>query len=366
MIKLVFISNILDQSMIGFCDAIYKQNDIDFKFVTYKSKMSEVKTRSNIKRPYRHDYSKNVENEIIDVADALIIGHAPDYFIKKYRRHKLIFKSGERLFKEDILGFKKIKSLLSIIKHHGRYQCHNLRYLGIGNGAMDDIKKTHLYKRKAYKWVYFPEIDYSFDLNNIKEKFENDVNKINIIWAGRMVECKNIQTIIDCVKRATDNGFNIKLTLVGDGPLKCDLENSSYGYSNIEFLGLKPLEDTLELIKEANFLFMASDRREGWGMVVNNAINYGTIIIGNSCCGSVSTLLNSEDAFLYSKNEKAYETLIRAITTKNEILKNMAVKAYLDLVQKWSPQIGAKRFADKLKSIIIDKKEIYFEEGLFS
>lgn len=366
MIKLVFISNILDQSMIGFCDQIAKEKNICFTFVTVRSEMSNIKTRLNIDRNYRFDYSEEIEKEYIKDADVLIIGHAPDFFIKNYIKTKLVFKSSERLFKENVTGLKKIKRFLSILKHHARFQCKNFRYLGIGNGAMEDIKKTHLYKNRAYKWIYFPEIDYTFGIKQIEEKERNISKEITIVWAGRMVECKNLPIIIETVKKAIDNKYKINLNIIGDGPLKESLEAKSKDYHSIIFMGLQPLETTIEYIKNADFLFMASDKREGWGMVVNNAINYGTNIIGNSNCGSVSTLLTNNNAFLYSDEIDAYETLIKAISSNSETRMNMAKNAYIDYLNIWSPMEGAKRFAALLKSIIEDKKEIHFDKGLFS
>jgi glycosyltransferase involved in cell wall biosynthesis len=80
-----------------------------------------------------------------------------------------------------------------------------------------------------------------------------------IVYAGRLVEHKNVATLIKAMQH-----FKEKLVIVGDGPQRARLEKLTEG-TNTTFLGFQPLPKTAEIIKESMFMVFPS-RFEGFGV----------------------------------------------------------------------------------------------------
>ena len=358
--------------MIGLCDELYYDKDINFSFIEYKSAMASVKTRVSEQREYLLKYNENTEEskKILKNADAIIVGHAPDDFIKEYIKTKLIIKSSERLSKDDDTLLKKVKRRLSNIKHHKVFQKYKPLYFGIGINSILDVKRFHLYRDRAYMWTYFPTIDDSFDEKSIVKKYDEFKNSKTkrIVWAGRMVECKKIEDIVRSAHISKQNGFSFTITLVGDGPVRPKIEElvKKYELSDVvSFKGLLPLCETLNIIKASDFLFMSSDKREGWGMVVNNAMNYGTVVIGNQQSGSVSTLLDDNSGFLYKESSQAPEALKLALSADIDDVKAKAINAFRKLKKQWSPVIGEQRLKTIVNNALKGEYKSPYKEGLF-
>lgn len=63
---------------------------------------------------------------------------------------------------------------------------------------------------------------------NLSKEFDLDIfdkNTINFLSVCRLVEQKGIDRLIDIHKQLLDNGFNHKIYILGDGPLKIALKN---------------------------------------------------------------------------------------------------------------------------------------------
>ena len=75
--------------------------------------------------------------------------------------------------------------------------------------------------------------------DDLEQKGRNDfVSKENILlYVGRMSKEKNISLAIDAWKLIHKRLPNWKFVIVGDGPLRENLEKRAVGIGNIEFAG---------------------------------------------------------------------------------------------------------------------------------
>lgn len=88
-----------------------------------------------------------------------------------------------------------------------------------------------------------------------------------VIYAGALRDYKGIRTLI-LAWREIKNAPLLKI--VGSGPLEAELKGLSNGL-NIEFIGQKPFEETLVLIKNASFLILPSECYESFPRVIIEA-----------------------------------------------------------------------------------------------
>lgn len=111
-------------------------------------------------------------------------------------------------------------------------------------------------------------------------------NEFVFISAGGLNYGKGFDTLINAFKNANFNE-NIKLKIVGDGPLKKQLKNLIHSENlsrQIELLGFMPRSRIAELMKNCDAFVLAS-RNETFGVVYIEALRSGLPVIATKCGG---------------------------------------------------------------------------------
>jgi glycosyltransferase involved in cell wall biosynthesis len=80
------------------------------------------------------------------------------------------------------------------------------------------------------------------------------------------------------------------LVLVGDGPLRGELERAAAGIETIRFAGFRNQTELPAFYAIAD-LFVLPSRREPWGLVVNEAMNAGCAILASDRVGAARDLV---------------------------------------------------------------------------
>ncbi|MCM3569379.1 glycosyltransferase [Neobacillus mesonae] len=151
----------------------------------------------------------------------------------------------------------------------------------------------------------------------IKPNYE--LNKIKIISVARLVEKKGIHYGIDAVTELIKKGYNIELSIIGDGPLKQDLEvriTENNMNNHIKILGWKTQEEIIQLLKKAD-LFLAPSitskdgDMEGIPVVLMEAMAMGKPIISTYHSGIPELIIDNENGWLVP--ERDVESLSKKI-----------------------------------------------------
>ena len=119
---------------------------------------------------------------------------------------------------------------------------------------------------------------------------------LNVLWVGRMLDWKRVDTLVHAVARLQRIGITMKLTLVGDGPERTRLEGLSKGLP-ISFLSSQPIGHIRTLMREHDVYVLSSDAGEGWGGALNEALEEGMYAIGTYEAGASATMLKKSDLF---------------------------------------------------------------------
>lgn len=115
--------------------------------------------------------------------------------------------------------------------------------------------------------------------NNFPDYYKEDY----YIFIGRLSNEKGITTLV----KAFTKMKNIKLKIVGDGPLK-EAINAYLKHNdlnNIELLGFKKGQEKEELISKAKAIIIPSECYENFPTVVLEAFSFGTLAIASSVGG---------------------------------------------------------------------------------
>ncbi len=114
-----------------------------------------------------------------------------------------------------------------------------------------------------------------------------------ILWVGRMLKCKRVETLIKAVKGRRD----VSLSVYGHGPEEKKLLRLAQGTNNIFFHDFVSMQEVRELMRQHDVYVLPSDGYEGWGAVVSEALEEGMKVLGTSEAGASATLLPETNLF---------------------------------------------------------------------
>jgi glycosyltransferase involved in cell wall biosynthesis len=120
----------------------------------------------------------------------------------------------------------------------------------------------------------------------------------SIIYLGRLSQEKGVGTLIEAMKGIT----NIRLKIIGDGPLKNDLKEKvrCEGIGNIEFLGYRSGENLHDEIKRSMFIVIPSECYENNPRAVIEGFALGKPAIGARIGGIPELIRDWDTGLTYS------------------------------------------------------------------
>ena len=245
-----------------------------------------------------------------------------------------------------------------------------------GGYVASDFHLVHAYPNKMLKWGYFPETKH-YDKEKLVTKHRE--GNVSLLWAGRFIDWKHPELPILLAEYLKEKGYAFHLSMVGGGEMedeirrmieekKLEKEMTLCGY-------LKPYQ-VREKMEDTEVYLLTSDYKEGWGAVLNEAMNSGCAVLASHAVGAVPYLLEHE------KNGMVFQSgNVKDMCGKAELLLKSAAKrkelgdaAYETIVQEWNAEKAADRLvemAEKLlkmneKNIVQNVKELAYEEGPLS
>lgn len=372
-LKVTFVSNYISHHQIPFSDAMYKLLGSDYCFISTfpmdserKSMGWEVKSSFPYEiKAYGSDALMEKARNLVDESDIVIIGSAPDYFIvKRLKNRKLTFKYSERLYKQG-LSFKKIpRAIVSSYIHHRKFQKYPLYMLCASAYTAVDTAIFGNYNNKTYKWGYFPELK----LYDIKKLINNKNDKvINILWVGRFLDWKHPELALDVAQSLEKENIDFNMKMIGSGEnyeqIKIMAKNMNLK-NIIDFLGTMSPQEVRRHMNEANIYLFTSDFNEGWGAVLNEAMNSGCAVVASHSIGSVPYLIkHGENGLIYQNGDS--DDLCKNVLKLAKDVKlreTLGSNAYLTIKNIWNSEIAANRFL-KFSESLMSGEVLQYTEG---
>lgn len=355
--KVVFFSNYLNHHQLSFCEALVRLTDNSFRFVAQKA-ISEKRIAfgyQNIteKYPFVVKTYKSKEElqeayKLAEDAQYVLFGSSNnDYLKNRLKNNQLTIKYSERLFKKKLNLFESIKGFRRVYINHTKYKHKNLYMLCASAYAAYDFNRFGAYKNKTYKWGYFPGTKY-YDIDDlIKSKEAN--KKIKILWAGRLIDWKHPECCIEIARRLKEDDVDFVMNIIGNGLLEDELklkidEYNLNGYVNMP--GSMTPDEVRKHMEESNIFMFTSNMQEGWGAVLNEAMNSACACVASHAIGSAGFLIkNNVNGLIYKDGdiEDLYlrvKSLIDDDKKRNDICKN----AYKTISKLWNSEVAASRF----------------------
>lgn len=291
-------------------------------------------------------------------AEVVICGSAPDQLIvPRLKAKQLTFKYCERLYKTGFPLKSFFRNAAAAWLHHGRFQRYPLYMLCASAYTAADCAKFGNYKNKSYKWGYFPETKIYPDV----EKLICSKKPKTILWAGRFLNLKHPDAAIRLAKRLKENGCSFTLNLIGTGPMEGELKALVQSYqlkNDVHFLGAMKPAEVRAYMEQAQIYLFTSDKNEGWGAVLNEAMNSGCAVVASHAIGSVPFLLGNQKNGLIYKNgdeEDLFQKVLRLLNSQ-DLCFNYGRQAYLTITTEWNAETAAERFVMLSNAILSGNK----------
>lgn len=368
--KVVFITNYMTHHQLPFCNEMYKRLGDDFLFIA-TNVMDGDRTGmgweiNNGAYPYIRQHEDGKYEDDINNCDVLLCGGTHHlYYDTRLNSGKLTFRYFERLYKTGQLkAFIPTSYKRNRLEHTAKLD-KPVYLLCAGAYVPSDFNLLGAYKNKMYKWGYFPSFE-NYDINVILEKKK----KNSILWTGRMIDWKLGINAVRAAKMLKDEGLQFTLTMIGDGDCRGDIERYIKAYGLEEYVTLlsfmKP-EEVREKMKEASIYLMTSNMQEGWGAVVNEAMNSGCAVVASYGAGATPYLIEDNvNGLIY--NYKSVDELagyVKELLNNKEKTKELGREAYETIKNMWNPREAADRFLVLCESLL--KGEQHYEaEGPLS
>lgn len=354
--KIVFLSNYYNHHQAYLSRRFYELTDGDYRFIAEKPLAEDKK---NLGYPELNDsfstiYSEKQEEnqEWIDTADVVIFGSAPEEWIENRKRQgKLIFRYSER----------PLKNGLQLWKYP--YHCYQFRkrnpkkakiYLLCASAyTAEDYAKFGLFKGKSFKWGYFPECkEYENIEKLLARKTENE-----ILWCGRFLDWKHPDDVLMVARRLRDEGISFHINVIGSGEMESSLKELCDRYDlagYITFLGAVSADEVRKYMEKAAVYLFTSDRKEGWGAVLNEAMNSGCAVVASSAAGSTPYLVkDGENGIVYSFGDTEYlYQSVKKFFENPGLHFSIGAQAYETIVNEWNASNAAERFLRLSEAIL--------------
>ena len=357
--KLTIVSNYINHHQIPMANTLYEKLGADFAFIQTQP-MEEERVRmgwgsevSDI--PYLRLYYEDGANcaDLIMESDIVVFGGVEDerYIKPRLNAGKIVIRASERLYREGQWKSISPRGRKKKYEDHTQYANAPVYLLCHGAYVASDFAIVHAYPGKKFMWGYFPAVNvYDLDELFLRKRREGGEGKtyVRILWAGRFLKLKHPEYAIKVAAYLKKKGIAFRLDMVGGGDLEKPLKRMTarLGLSDVvSFHGFLPPQDVRRYMEEADIFLFTSNYLEGWGAVLNEAMNSACAVVAGHGIGAVPFLLrHGENGLIYRTGcVREFAAYVLRLCKDEALRRRLGTNAYRTMIKEWNPQEAAKR-----------------------
>ena len=165
---------------------------------------------------------------------------------------------------------------------------------------------------KIYRFGYFESMPQPKSTENIS-------GCCDIVYVGRLVRGKGVELLIEAATAFLRKHPKLRLRIVGGGPSEAELRRlvaANRIETQVTFNGVVPSRSVPELLRSALMLVLPSES-DGWGIVVNQALQAGTPVVVSDASGAAELVANGMNGYVFRTRDLAHlEHCISAIVAE--------------------------------------------------
>ena len=150
--------------------------------------------------------------------------------------------------------------------------------------------------------------------------------KFTIITVGRLIPDKCQDRLLKAAKRLTEEGFDFDVWIVGSGRAEESLKSycEEHHLDNVFFCGMQ--DNPYQYLKQAD-LFVLTSRREGFAIVVPEAMTCGLPVVSTKCTGPSEILNDGEYGVLVDNNTEGVYAGIKKMLVNPALMEHYRKKS---------------------------------------
>lgn len=151
-------------------------------------------------------------------------------------------------------------------------------------------------------------------------------------------------------------GYKFRINVLGVGPKSTIMKKLINKYSlqnEVILLGSVSSDNVRDYMLDADISLITSDRREGWGAVVNESMNSACAVVACENVGAVPYLIDSDDKGLTFR-DCDWDTMCKHVIyliENTDVRINMGIKSYKQIENVWNAENAAKNLLKLIESI---------------
>ena len=221
------------------------------------------------------------------------------------------------------------------------------------------------FKEKCFKWGYFTTVP-EIDIENI-QKAKRSASTVKILWVARFLQLKHPFRMLQLASQLRTNHVDFLVDMIGVGPeydkiasaiKKMGLEN------HVHLLGQVSNSTVMEAMRTHDIFCFTSDKNEGWGAVLNEAMSSGCCPVSSIETGSTPYLIKDGVnglSFDLGKKNDLFDKVLWLIKHPEEREK-MSIEAYKTIRDVWSPKNPALQLMSLCEKLL-NGKDNFAAEG---
>jgi hypothetical protein len=292
-----------------------------------------------------------------DEADVVIAGYRNVVRLAdRVRRGKLTFYMSERWWKPPIGMARLLHPRFAWMTYRfcRLAQSPYFHFLPMGGYATTDMRRLTSFHGRTWDWGYFMALP-----DPLPPCCERD-GRFRILWAGRMLAWKRVDTLIRAFALLLRQSPKALLTLIGIGPCREKLGQlaGKLGISgNVDFYPSMPVSQVRQQMRDAHVYVLPSNGYEGWGAVLNEAMSEGCAIVASEAAGGAKTMLrHGKNGLLFTSGDyRQLGDLLAQLSANEPLRRRLAEAGQRTIVESWSPEVAAERFLAVSDSMLTKK-----------
>lgn len=184
------------------------------------------------------------------------------------------------------------------------------------------------------------------------------------------MELKHPEHAVEAAARLKQEGYHFSLTMVGGGELTEKLKVMAWEQNvgeEVVFAGFKKPEEVRRYMEQADIFLFTSDYREGWGAVLNEAMNSGCAVVANCAVGAAPFLVKPDKNGLLYPNKRIdifYDNIVKLIKQPPK-MDMLGREAYRTIAEEWNAETAAQKLLVVLEGLLSGKAE-FADKGVLS
>ena len=199
------------------------------------------------------------------------------------------------------------------------------------------------------------------DLDSVFVPGDKDAARDGLVFVGRLVDKKGLSHLIDAMAILAGRHPGLRLTVVGDGPLRESLVGQARTtgvLDRIRFVGSVPNDDVPRFLRSARIAVMpsvvaASGDQEGLGLVAVEALGCGCAVVASDLPAVRDTILDASTGLVAKPADGAdLAAKIERLLDDENLRKALAERGRRHAVENFNwPQVG-KRYTEIISNMI--------------